>query len=244
MKLYIPDIGDTLTLTKAWTFTLHNEYRNRELYNMGLLDTQAGSSKPMTFNAGTKLIVDRIYIRKGAKDYSSMTFRYGKLRFWAKLHDVNTMEATITIPASSVVSIKWDRFSYFGSGVNDVKSTQDNFQPMLRHAEMAKISQQSTMYNNRDIACYVNDKVKYTCVENLEMWKLRNSYKSSSVVFPTWVACYEPVVTYTIKDEHGNIVGKPYTTQQAMKAKVKKLVEIEYSNHIASAQAKTEEKTK
>jgi len=49
-----------------------------------------------TLPAGTELIVDRIYIRKGKSDYSSITFR-AKIgeksqRFWAKLDDCNRIE--------------------------------------------------------------------------------------------------------------------------------------------------------
>ncbi len=68
---------------------------------------------PVTIPAGTILAIDRIYIRKGSSDFSSITF-YAKnlgeiekmvdkwnkpkkakrkaLRFWAKLSDVNTIE--------------------------------------------------------------------------------------------------------------------------------------------------------
>lgn len=67
---------------------------------------------PVTLPAGTVLAVDRIYIRKGNGDYSSLTFyvkstslealqpstlkargfKGGRKRFWAKLADVNTIE--------------------------------------------------------------------------------------------------------------------------------------------------------
>jgi hypothetical protein len=46
----------------------------------------------------TKIKVDRIYIRKGSKDYDSVTFyaqfpkQKKKYRFWAKLDDVNKIE--------------------------------------------------------------------------------------------------------------------------------------------------------
>lgn len=56
--------------------------------------------------AGSLLSIDRIYIRKGVSDYSSITFylkettwkplaakkKKGATRFWAKLHDVNLIE--------------------------------------------------------------------------------------------------------------------------------------------------------
>ena len=48
------------------------------------------------WKAGTALTVDRIYIRKGAKDYSSVTFKTkvnGRvIRFFARLSDVNKIE--------------------------------------------------------------------------------------------------------------------------------------------------------
>lgn len=63
---------------------------------------------PVTLPAGTILAIDRIYIRKGSKDFSSITFfakNLGKVvttnrystkaktktafRFWSKLHDCN-----------------------------------------------------------------------------------------------------------------------------------------------------------
>jgi hypothetical protein len=65
----------------------------------------------VTFPAGTVLAVDRIYIRKGSSDYSSITFyakglgeselknrwsgkttKWKVQRFWAKLQDCNNIE--------------------------------------------------------------------------------------------------------------------------------------------------------
>lgn len=55
----------------------------------------------VTLPAGTELSVDRIYIRKGASDYSSVTFnvlsipnvkKKGRVRFFASLDDVNNLE--------------------------------------------------------------------------------------------------------------------------------------------------------
>lgn len=48
----------------------------------------------VTFNTGTELKIDRIYIRKGNKEYSSISFwikngPYKGARFWAKLSEVN-----------------------------------------------------------------------------------------------------------------------------------------------------------
>lgn len=132
-NLYIPEIGDLITLNKDWTFSLYPEYRNDKLgiklgicekdpafttikFNRWLDDdgkslgnfhcadwdseTQSWVWKKVysvTFGAGTELRVDRIYIRKGNKDYSSISFwikngPYKGARFWAKLSDVNQIE--------------------------------------------------------------------------------------------------------------------------------------------------------
>lgn len=64
-------------------------------------DWREPSYKPVnagsyTFPEGTTLVVDRIYIRAGNKEFSSVTFKTrfnGKLiRFFAKLDDVNEIE--------------------------------------------------------------------------------------------------------------------------------------------------------
>lgn len=119
MRLFIPEIGTILTLAEDWTFKVVNEQRNAGLAEIQGLTTgdyyhpfgttesdewrgkfgqrrvpnDAGS---YTFPAGTSLEVDRIYIRKGNEDFSSVTFKTrvkGKvLRFFAKLDDVDKME--------------------------------------------------------------------------------------------------------------------------------------------------------
>lgn len=90
MKLYIPEIGDTFKLSNDWTFNCIQEYRNQEfLKNNNLV---AGN---VTLSKDSILKVARIYIRKGNKDFSSVTFfvkgTYNG-RFFARLEDVNKME--------------------------------------------------------------------------------------------------------------------------------------------------------
>lgn len=123
MKLYIPEIGDSIKLITDWTFDLYNEGRNSSLMEfIGDTRNTIGSwhekygSITCTIPAGAQLKIDRIYIRKGIKDYSSITFlwkgkstepkverySYGDrseykiprrpVRFWAKLADVNNIE--------------------------------------------------------------------------------------------------------------------------------------------------------
>lgn len=117
MQLYVPEIGDRLRLTKDWTFTLHYEHRNSSLIeNFG--DTFEWRRKSgngvgtndniVTIPLGTILKVDRIYIRKGLEEWSSISFyaegigtgsgafgRPKSARFWAKLSDCNKIEFEI-----------------------------------------------------------------------------------------------------------------------------------------------------
>ena len=82
MKLYIPEIGAVIRLTQDWTFDLYNEDRNSSMMErMG--DTRPIAyyrqnknfgSIPVTVPAGAELKLDRIYIRKGNSEYSSVTF--------------------------------------------------------------------------------------------------------------------------------------------------------------------------
>ncbi len=109
-KMFIPSIGFQFQLTEPWTFTLHNESRNESLWlllNRARRDGDGWRSAyvdafDVTLPVGTILRVDRMYIRKGAAEYDSVTFylnnyqilnapgvKKGALRFWAKLDDVN-----------------------------------------------------------------------------------------------------------------------------------------------------------
>lgn len=148
MKMYVPEIGDKITLTKDWTFLLFDEYRNGSLFDLlrvkcrgrwieresdgkkffantdmrvwvaddneempvvDYFDIRSGrvpgltivedQGTTVTLKAGQRLSIDRVYIRKGASDFSSITFNYigaprgsGRVRFWAKLSDVNNIE--------------------------------------------------------------------------------------------------------------------------------------------------------
>lgn len=108
MKFYIPEIGDSIKLTNDWTFYLLNESRNH--LDLSMFGTgksfKDGEKKFDNVNneviipAGSILKIDRIYIRKGMDEYSSITFyltdvpgeKIKKQRFWAKLKDVNNID--------------------------------------------------------------------------------------------------------------------------------------------------------
>ena len=80
MKLYIPDLGERIRLIKPWTFNLYCERRNEKLlteigkpYGYHYPEKEPGPW-PYTVPDGTLLDVDRIYIRKGGDDFSSVSF--------------------------------------------------------------------------------------------------------------------------------------------------------------------------
>ena len=106
MKMYIPEIGDRITLTKPWSFDLHHEDRNADMfaYQKLKLATRYYVNQPpaekVILPKNTELRIDRIYLdalrrtwqlgtvqvdyvmpRKGAGDFSSISFwiPYGSL---------------------------------------------------------------------------------------------------------------------------------------------------------------------
>lgn len=110
MKLFIPPLRTALKLQQDWTFPLHPEYRNMDLWHEFDPSTvYMGKQKgplPVTIPAGTILTVERIYIRAGLTQFNSLTFSIPKaqypfkgkpkrLRFWAKLADCNFMDVEL-----------------------------------------------------------------------------------------------------------------------------------------------------
>lgn len=115
MRLYIPPKSSELTLAADWTFDLFNEGRNNGLIHamdirFPRVDyrAQLDQHHSVTLPAGTRMKVDRIYIRSGQSDFDSITFfittkdaeqmtcwrrsTQGSIRFWVKLRDANNLE--------------------------------------------------------------------------------------------------------------------------------------------------------
>ena len=119
-RLFIPTIGTEYILAEDWTFVVQNDARNVTLikwagkavpegnswYPLGSESNHYWKAAPVMVDAtlpkGTVLRVDRIYIRKGAKAFDSLTFytpglkaehqcQMKSLRFFASLDDVNNM---------------------------------------------------------------------------------------------------------------------------------------------------------
>ena len=109
--LFIPPLATQFELSDDWTFTLHLERRNVDLWNQlhpndVVIDRYGfqlrNKTSPITLPKGTLLSIDRIYIRKGNAEFNSISFRilkgspkYSKTRFWSKLDDVNKMKVFV-----------------------------------------------------------------------------------------------------------------------------------------------------
>lgn len=118
MKLFIPTIGDVLSVTEPWPFTFHQGGINYRIFEE-LFELGEGRPKPaagdiiqayrrldsrqfdLLLRMGTLLKVDRVYIRQNRSNYDSLTFRIlGRThcRFWAELKDVNHMRVEVVSP--------------------------------------------------------------------------------------------------------------------------------------------------
>jgi hypothetical protein len=125
-RAIIPEIGSRLALEQDWEFTVHFEHRNGDLLEADgeTMPHWNSNKKPYlrTLVAGTEFLVDRIYIRNGMEDFSSVTLRIAKTtdekilargtkripfkksnakdktsygRFWVKLADFNKANMVI-----------------------------------------------------------------------------------------------------------------------------------------------------
>ncbi len=118
-RLYIPSLGDRLTLKEDWTFQLIEEHRNTTLVAFlgahGGLGAAEESPRPgggwrgpiVSYEArlakGSVLVVDRIFIRKGAEDFDSITFL---------LEGAKTVASTKTRTAVAVGAGTRESFEY------------------------------------------------------------------------------------------------------------------------------------
>jgi hypothetical protein len=129
-RLLMPDIGTEILLTQDWNFRLFGESRNEPLWKacdengaklFHTRDYLYGypnlKSVEAVIKAGATLKIDRVYIHKGADDFSSVTFFLNKgavvelngkqttmkknPRFWAKLKDVNAIVCKVDMATLS-----------------------------------------------------------------------------------------------------------------------------------------------
>lgn len=184
MKIYIPEIGDQIVLTKDWTFDLYYEYRNKSLlekidvnfeWRPLISEPKPEQKYSITIPKKTILRIDRIYVRKGASNYSSLSFiidsgEWKKCRFWAKLFDVNNIEfdynhikkginVTFSSPYNYNVLntiIKSESYSWRMTGLlTPIKCMVNGelFANIIPHIETRKLSEEECKNRNKQIIC-------------------------------------------------------------------------------------------
>ena len=125
--VFVPDINTKLRLVLPWNFAIFRESRNQKflawIHNDPNFsgwrhyrdETPCVNEWQVQMEQGSIIIVDRVYIRRGAgfEDFSSLTFRLqkgstvvfngvtmtakGNHRFWAKLRHVNQIVAEVDL---------------------------------------------------------------------------------------------------------------------------------------------------
>lgn len=189
MRMYIPQIGDVIQLTEDWEFNLHYENRNKDLlvefFNFDkvkyipYIENNKFNSFKLLKN--TILTIDRIYIRKGNDDFSSITFNAifpngFKGRFWAKLEDVNNIEFEIM-------------------KIKDINSKFISFVAELETKDINNIIVKKINFKDLNISfpSYFQDYDKFICMEftcqfeydndkvNLNMTK--KTYKDNKILY-------------------------------------------------------------
>ncbi len=222
MKLYIPEIGDTIALIADWTFDLHCESRNDKFLTHNKLQTatqywktarnyniQPPPSK-VTLPTGTELTIDRIYIRKGAEDFSSITFRTTinkvSYRFWVKLKDANNIEFDPVTVKLKVAQPKielphgWNRNHYYHNYYDSTKEKISGIQSV---------------------------KKLWTPFPGLNATLTFNQITLTIKGAANWVgkSTYDTVVNdnfqYTLTDDNGTILGS-WTTSESLVKYLKK----------------------
>ena len=137
MKLFVPDIGTIIRLEQDWQITLYNEYRNTLFETLGLPRKTTVVELPK----GLILKVNRIYIRQGLSQYSSITFtcpaqktkadklknpqnvKFGGSKFWVKLHECNGLSIETETSNEETVSAIKKIYEEIENDINNIKGT-------------------------------------------------------------------------------------------------------------------------
>ena len=252
MKLYIPRLGNKLQLSENWTFDLYSEYRNNSLlkkllsknwiedYTKFIQTGQNVSPIKVTLPKGTVLNVERIYIRKGASDYDSITFKIEdcdnkeliKSRFWVKLKDANFEFEENTI-IKRIPALYWEgwlpnktkivgQHTIINNVVpyNKLRLTINNvlrFIIELKEEILDATEENWKLYNFDNIYRTFDDYYK------AHQTKFRGSYnkKTYKLIIPQYI------LTDVLKDEQ-----YIYFTLKQCKEKARKLLKEEFKNKI------------
>ena len=245
-QFYIPEIGDRIRLTKGWTFDLHWEYRNSSLIKHFFgEDFQWGRDRKesVTLPMGTILTVDRIYIQKGASDYSSISFRIdemegvkGKFRFWAKLPDCNKILFEIASTVVTCPKLHWNFYEFkkeqrfFGPTfwIDRLFVDSDKERPEVINSDRGTVSVKRYTYNRDD------ENVIYHIDSSINLiWSQTEVQRSVSILnvlqpkmVKVWVGVIKSV-KFTLKHPSGEVIGE-YKNVAAVKKAGKELFGSQY----------------
>lgn len=233
MNLYVPEIGDCLKLTADWTFGLHHDYRNRPLAEHFNLRIGRYDDPPLsvTIPAGTVLKVDRIYIRKGNQEFSSITFysigigqgsggfgRPKSARFFAKLSDCNKIEFEIQSLKNSEKPPLG--FGYFSLVTKNTQQRQVNSVIPDLFKDFEKIMPvyigRNYMTKNKAYDIVLKYRISYIFVNEGENTSYFGASTSKYYVYDHITSN----ITYTLIDSKGNVIGT-YQTGTAVKKAAK-----------------------
>jgi len=231
MKLYVPEIGDRLRLTKDWTFTLHYEHRNSSLLeHFGKsFQYRSGTTNQdivVTLPKDTVLKVDRIYIRKGLEEWSSISFyaegigtgsgafgRPKSARFWAKLSDCNNIEFEI----EETKDVTKPSLSF--SSVQDIRKNTSTTSLTRKEPEPKRISFNSVVYAGKNWRNHVE---KYNVVTSYTESYVYKSEGVNGGLFGMgrntiyYFDVRRPDLKYSLSTIEGDFIGE-YGTLAALK---------------------------
>lgn len=201
MNLYVPDIGDIIKLTKDWSFYLQDEHRNKldlDLFGTGKTQTKDNVSiyndtdnyNEVIMPKTSVLKIDRIYIRKGASGFSSITFilleidgkKFKHQRFWAKLKDCNNIQFELDTKPN--VKIQWKNNYIFkgkDSMPNDINGVAGIFNTHILNMPLELTDHVNHKYSENNILEGLIDGnvIPYSIKENVNTRLLNDDEKDA-----------------------------------------------------------------
>lgn len=235
MKVHVPVIGDRMELTKDWTFPLHHEYRNDKLFKAFGLTMEKGwntNAKPpqVTLKKGTVLKLDRLYVRKGAGTFSSLTFiidggceeKLTKARFWAKVDACNNIQ--FQEPQDHVartVSVHWGYLPQHTNLKTGILKTSFSDQPR----PLGKIYGEADQWNSGKKLFEVEQIIETRPATKEEILEWHKRWKKhlwlQEAIFPPKEMVYTTYNKLHLKHiASGKVIGK-YTSVDSLKARAR-----------------------
>jgi len=255
MRVFIPTTGDMLRLESPWQFTVFSEHRNHEFIKAASIKNQKGGNAQSweTVEIGTtvierssELVVDRVYIRQGMNDFDSVTFVVASCndrpklvgqRFWAKLADVNLIEAELVarnqptgIAAQAAFKARLkradpkeaERLDKQAANKLDLKASNDVIDEMQRSIPYAVVSEVlDRMYGALTRQPYYRSLNGLSCRPKVSESKSIDGCRVRRYAFVSWYSLSSvDFAEVTTKD--GVVLNKRYLSTDEMITRVRK----------------------